>query len=690
MTSFKERMAALKAAKESAKQQAEPVQKPVQKQAEQSSLLQRMQAYNAQMNQLSAVLNNSFKAPVINPYEHEVLFKDSAPDSMDDVAALMIAAYGFDGALEQAELHQESCLNEGESELANNWFMVAEIIEQAAEAQVIAEKTVSVQLAEPDELAPEPEPEETVQPAGTGQSFALNIQLNEKQQAARDMAFAGKSFCLIGPAGSGKTTGQRSVAAALYDSGMLETTQFKVQGAGSYVAAPSIAFVAFTRRAAGNLRKAIHKDPHLAEVFQNNIMTIHSLLEYEPEYYFDSLEMKNKFRFAPKRTANNPLTITHLVIEEASMVGAYDLWMKLYDALPEGIQIIFIGDINQLPPVFGPSILNYALIQLPIVELTEVYRNQGMVLENAHRILKGEVPIEADLCKVIRGNRPVQIPQETMGNRQIPMLFKTMFNTQMEDGTRMYDPDYDIILTPFNVQAMGTINVNKWISQFVGEARGAVVHEVIASFNKLYLAVGDKVMVNKLDGVIVDIVPNPQYAGRDAQLPGADLSRFGFRIQGKDSNLADLLDEPHDGGEISYTNFNLESLAEQEAERKQQASHIVTVEYENGFKESLSAAGDFSEAAFTLGYCLTTHKAQGSEWRQVYILMHKDQSTMLFREWFYTAYTRARIGVTVIGKDFLIEKTVKSPRIKGNTLKDKLAYFNSGINSVVDVQCLKG
>jgi ATP-dependent exoDNAse (exonuclease V) alpha subunit len=232
---------------------------------------------------------------------------------------------------------------------------------------------------------------------------------------------------------------------------------------------------------------------------------------------------------------------------------------------------------------------------------------------------------------------------------------------------------------------MGTENMNRWIAQFIGEKRNAVVHEVIASFQKLYLAVGDKVMVNKRDGVITEIRNNPAYFGKQPQLPGADLSRFGHRIIGKDANI-DFDDLGH---ELNYDNFSLEALAEDKAERKQQASHVVVVDYGDDFTEEITAAGDFGPAVFSLGYCLTVYKAQGSEWRKVIFLMHKDHSVLLFREAFYTAFTRARTQVTLITKSYIIDETIKRQRIKGNSLKDKLAYFNSGINDVVEVRCTK-
>jgi energy-coupling factor transporter ATP-binding protein EcfA2 len=602
-------------------------------------------------------------------FSRMALFSTNSPSDPTEAAALLVAAFGYDGASDRCKDLADLAVDFHGAEESHAWEMAGEIIGQMLEKENAANKAEAIKNAS----------------SGTGESFALTVTLNERQLAAKDMAFAGKSFCLIGPAGSGKTTAQRSIAGALHESGRLSYTTFKDVGGGTYTA-PSIAFVAFTRRAAGNLRKAIHKDPVLANIFNGNIMTIHALLEYAPEYYWCSIEGKQKFRFAPRRTAKNPLTITHLVVEESSMVGAHDLWQVLYDALPPNVQIIFIGDINQLPPVFGPSILNYALIQLPIVELVEVYRNQGMVLENAHNILGGKPLTETPECNVIRGNKPMQLPQDKMGNQVLPKLFETLYNQIGEDGFRAYDPEFDIVLSPFNKQGMGTTNMNAWLAQFIGDQREAIVYEVLAGFNKVYLAVGDKVMVNKRDGIVTAIARNPEYSGREPQLPGRDLSRFGVRIfdRANDFSLDDI-DDPT----IDYSNFSLEALENQEAERKQQASHIVTVMFEDGYEENIQSAGEFGDQVFSLGYCLTTHKAQGSEWRKVYILMHKDHSTMLFREWLYTAYTRARIGVTIIAKDYLIEKAIKTPRILGNTLKDKLAYFNSGINNSVDVQCTK-
>lgn len=655
------------------------------------NVLGKLLEINENMNSLQRILFQKKQAK--NPYNKLALFDNDAPTDATTVAGLMVAAFGYQYSSDKAKEFADMEWDDEHIQAAQAWEMVDEIIGQMIDFENKKNKIVQLRIGNEDDLAPDSIEESleeiSLESKGTQESFSLAIKLNERQEAAKELAFAGKSFCLIGPAGSGKTTAQRAVAAALYDSGQLDVTTFAA-GGGARVEAPSIAFVAFTRRAAGNLRKAIFKDPKLADIFRNNIMTIHALLEYQPEYYWDSLEGKNKFRFAPQRTAKNPLNITHLVVEESSMVGMMDLWQKVFDALPSDVQVIFIGDINQLPPVFGPSVLNYALMQLPIVELTEVYRNQGMVLENAHNILNGRSLTETPECRIIRGTKPVQYGQEMMGNKILPNLFKTLYNTVDADGVRDYDPEHDMILAPWNKQAMGTTNINYWIAQHMGDMRKAVVHEIIAGFNKVYLAEGDPVMVNKQDAVITKIEKNPRYMGKEPQLPGNDLSRFGLRLFDRTGKI-DLEEEAPAGetGMIDYSNFSLEQIANEDAERKQQCSHIVHVKYkDSGFEESLSSAGEFADQVFSLGYCLTVHKAQGSEWRKVFIIMHKDHAVSLYREWFYTGYTRARIGVSVIAKDYVIEKAIKSQRIMGQTLKDKLAFFNAGIEKLAHMPVL--
>jgi exodeoxyribonuclease V alpha subunit len=93
----------------------------------------------------------------------------------------------------------------------------------------------------------------------------------------------------------------------------------------------------------------------------------------------------------------------------------------------------------------------------------------------------------------------------------------------------------------------------------------------------------------------------------------------------------------------------------------------------------LQKTGELSEANFQLAYCLTIHKAQGSEWKRVILILHKDHSIMAFNELLYTAVTRAREQVVIFAKDFMLQKCIETRRIKGSSLKSKIEYFNANL-----------
>lgn len=506
-------------------------------------------------------------------------------------------------------------------------------------------------------------------------SFSLEIVLNEHQQLAADYAEVGKSFVLTGAAGTGKTTALREIARKLLHSEKFGTHDFK-SGPG-----PSIAFCAFTHVATGNIRKAILKDPELKDKFSNNILTIHKLLEFEPEFYETVDEEGNprtSMRFVPRRNRLNPLRLTHLIIEEASMVDANNLWMKLFEALLPGCQIIFVGDINQLQPIFGPSVLNYALINLPVVELTEVYRQalDSKIIYNAHRVLKGQ-SLESDGKDFIwEQTQPGgKLPSENL----LALGLRIFLKKEYEKG--LYDPNLDIILSPYNKNDLGTININKHMAQYFGDLRNAEVQEIFAGMNRLYLAVGDKVLVNKMDGVVVKIHHNAKYFGKTPRPASICMTRHGQFIprNGEDKEHG----EADEDFELDYSNVNVEDISDKE--KKNEASHIVEVELEDGETVVLSNVGEFHPQVFSLGYALTVHKAQGREWRRVFIMIHKNQATLLHRELLYTAITRASQQVILFDRTNYADKAIKAQRVKGNSIEEKIEWFNSKISLEVPV-----
>lgn len=509
------------------------------------------------------------------------------------------------------------------------------------------------------------------------ETFALNITLNQKQQLAAEFAENGKCFVLTGAAGTGKTTACREIAKRLLEHGKLSTHDFKLRGGGR-ILAPSIAFCAYTNRAANNMRRALHKDPELEEILEHNIITIHRLLEYEP-VFFEREDGSTGMRFEPMRHAGKPLGITHLVIEESSMLGI-DLWMKLLDALHHGTQIIFVGDINQLPPVFSKSILNYALINLPVVELDEVYRQalDSPIIANAHRCLRGESLQETrPYFRVVQGKNIKKIPSETLCVNTLVNSLKKWHEETNGDGSRVYDPEQDIVLSPFNKADAGTIALNNHIAQFLGQKRNAMVYEVIAGIRKLYLAEGDRVMVDKQDGYITRITHNARYVGRMPLPASTELTRFGVRLIGsskmkEDEDLELVLE--------GYENLNIDDIPEEDEKRKQEASHIVDVTLDDGRVITLNSAGDYSENVFSLGYALTVHKAQGCEWRKVIFLIHKNHATLLSRELVYTAMTRAREYLVIVDLCNYISRAIDTQRVKGNSVQEKIEWFNSEVS----------
>ena len=500
------------------------------------------------------------------------------------------------------------------------------------------------------------------------------IVLNERQAMAPKLAAEGQSFVLTGAAGTGKTTAQAAVVESLDKSGAFGVHDFKYIGE-----APSIALIAFTKVAVRNIQKALRKNHTIAR-YAHHCMTLHALLEFQPvmeERMDDEGETKVVRIFRPQRTASNPLKLTHLIVEEASMLGT-DLWALLMDALPEGVQIIFLGDINQLKPVFGDPILAYALKQLPVIELVEVYRNAGPIILEAHKVLKG-LPFgntEGGEVSILSGKSKFKVTQAAMG-RAMGAAFQKLY----EAGE--YDPDLDIILCPWNKREMGTMAINEGLATYLGNKRGALVQEVRAGFNRWWLAEGDKLLVDKRQGYIVNIQTNPKYVGQTC-MPAGSYTRSGIPIlsdgsQGKADDGAGW-DEMAD-----YSNFSLSDIDNEEDSSRRASSHIVTVRFNDQEEDDftiheVSTSGEFSPAVFQFGYALTVHKSQGSEWRNVYLMAHYDHMGFLCRELIYTALTRAAESFTFFGKEDLLAKAVSKVSIKGDTLADKIEYFSSGMN----------
>lgn len=529
----------------------------------------------------------------------------------------------------------------------------------------------------------------------------VEITLNSDQQAFSDLAFTGVDCVLIGAAGTGKTTSQRASLERLISTPdripKMQSSTRVLQ-----VGRPGIAIVSFTRKAVNNIRKM------LPDILKPHCFTLHALLEFKPVFYEieDKItgKFKNTMRFEPARNANNPLPydLKTIVFEEASMIGT-DLYNLLHAALEHPIQEIFLGDIQQLPPVFGPAVLGFKMNQLPVVELKRVYRQAlaSPIIDTLWKILEGNphaftstiehydpttglpgkiskqsrirVPALDGLSRETEfGTLKFQVWQKTFGPEVALHTCIAQFKQWEQNG--YYNPEEDVILCPFN-KGFGTIELNKGISNYLSVKRGSLVYEVIAGFNKYYLAVGDRVLYDKEDAFIEEIVHNPSYLGKAPMPASVELDRYGVYQRALTEEEKLIAQSDQEAAEIAAAEnfFDDVSLNDVE-ERVNAASHEVRIRIAHSDEIlTLRAAGEIN--ALLGGYAITVHKFQGSEADNVFVVFHNSHAIMLERELIYTALSRGKKRVHVICENNTFEKAIKRQAIKGNTLAEKAEFF---------------
>jgi exodeoxyribonuclease V alpha subunit len=518
-----------------------------------------------------------------------------------------------------------------------------------------------------------------VQPASntnTNTNTNTNITYNAEQFQFIQAVTEGKNAVLIGAAGTGKTTCMKGALQSILASRFIPTLKetHKHLQIGTY----GIVACSFTRRAVANLRKAMPED------LKKNCITIHKLLEYQPVHYevWDEKtdSYKNTMRFEPARTALNPLesSVKICIIDESSMVSV-ELFNQLKAALPKDCQFIFLGDIQQLPPVFGSAILGFKMLEYKesTVELTQVYRQalDSPIIRLAHRILSGKAIRPEEFPDWDIPNKLKIRPWKKRISADSALLTLAAFFKQAYD-TNIYDPEEDMILIPFN-KACGTIELNKHIANHLARTKSLETHEVISGFNKLYFTVGDKVLFEKEDAEIIAISHNGLYQGKWPQNPSIHLDYWGYRTDTENQvgtkSAADM------EAEVDQMLANMAAGVET-GDKVNQASHVITVRMVDSLEEvSLSSAAEIN--SLLLSYALTVHKSQGSEWRKVFFAIHQSHNTMIQRELLYTGVTRAREELYVICEPDHFVKGIENQRIKGNTLAEKALYFQGKVTA---------
>ena len=302
-----------------------------------------------------------------------------------------------------------------------------------------------------------------------------------------------------------------------------------------------------------------------------------------------------------ERNEENPLDADAIIIDETSMVDIY-LMHALLRAVNLGTRLILVGDVNQLPSV-GPGNVLRDLIDsgcFNVVRLTRIFRQaaESDIIVNAHRINGGE---QIPLGKPSRDFLFIR--------REHPDAIISAMITLIREKLPGYvhaDPFEIQIMTPMRKGALGVERLNSILQEYLNpkspdkaeREAGGVIYRV-----------GDKVMQIK----------------NNYQIEWEIRNRYGIPVDGGTGVF---------NGDIGKI-LSINAFAEQ-----------LTVEFDEGKMVDYS----FRQLEeLELAYAITIHKSQGSEYPAVIVPIHSGPRMLMTRNLIYTAVTRARSCVCLVG-----------------------------------------
>ncbi len=338
----------------------------------------------------------------------------------------------------------------------------------------------------------------------------------------------------------------------------------------------------------------------MAEVTGQEAKTIHRLLEVE-------WDPNNRPVFG--RNEHNMLECDALIVDELSMVDSA-LFASLLQALPLGCRLILVGDSDQLPSV-GPGDVLHELIasgMLPTVQLQEVFRQslQSLIVSNAHKIVRGEMP-------ELRCRNGDFFFLEDHAREHIRDTIVQLYTTRLPKSYG-YSPLSDIqVLCPGRKGELGVHELNLRLQEAVNPPQHGKTEITI---NGMTFRVGDKVMQIKND--------------YDIPWSRADGTN-GTGVFNGDVGILKLIDRP--------------------------TETIVIVYDDREAVYSFDTAGNLD-----LAYATTVHKSQGSEFEAVIMPMYPGPPQLYYRNLLYTAVTRAKSLLILVGMDHVVERMVENDR----------------------------
>jgi len=324
-------------------------------------------------------------------------------------------------------------------------------------------------------------------------------------------------------------------------------------------------------------------------------VTIHRLLE------LSGVPSDDRSTASFERNEENPLEADVIIIDEMSMVDIF-LMNALLKAVSVGTRLILVGDINQLPSV-GPGCVLKDIIRAgscPVVQLTRIFRqaSQSDIIVNAHKINRGEY------VTLDNKSRDFFFLQ-----RQDPnVILRVVLALVQEKMPRYVDarPTDIQVLTPMRKGSLGVENLNEMLQRYLNPPSPEKNEKETARGR---FREGDKVM---------QIKNNYQIEWEARNRYGIAIDK-GTGIFNGDMGIVQQIDLLAETMEVLFDDYR-------------------TVTYSFQMLEELE-----------LAYAVTIHKSQGSEYPAVVIPLLTGPRMLMNRNLLYTAVTRARSCVTLVG-----------------------------------------
>ena len=339
----------------------------------------------------------------------------------------------------------------------------------------------------------------------------------------------------------------------------------------------------------------------LSELTGRDASTIHRLLEVDVSPEDGEMVFVHNER--------NPLSCDAVIVDETSMVDLL-LMYDLVQALPQSCRLILVGDPDQLPSVGAGNVFSDLIRsqRIPTVRLTEIFRQarESLIVMNAHRIDRGELPElrekKKDFFFLPRASDEAVCQTVTeLCARRLPQNMG-------------FQPEDIQVLSPTRKGETGTRALNRLLQQAL----------------------------------------NPPAPGKSEKKYGELVFREGDRVMQIRNNY-DIIWNRVDGPGMGSGVFN---------------GDVGTIRAIDNQAQTVTIRFDDREAVYTYdmlpqlepAYAMTVHKSQGSEYRAVVLCVWRGTPLLLSRSILYTAVTRARELLILVGDQGVMEYMVRNDK----------------------------